>query len=168
MKNTFNVTYKNSSRVIAIFFAVVILAWLIAGCGDSDNPTGGNNPPTGETTVVSLDSVVSRSTLPAANDSLIAVNFADIDSARLSFTLESNFPGSSRIVAEFDSAVSDSVAGMSVWEIPFNQSQNESFTIGFKPDNTHRIFKIAVGHILNGPPAYTFVKLSNIKLVKIR
>lgn len=95
MKNFFNVTHKNSSKAVAIFFALMIIAALAVsffGCG-SDNPVnnGNPNPPaSGDSLLFSLDSFNLSGSGNLQIDTIF--NFADstYDSLKITFTVSSN------------------------------------------------------------------------------
>lgn len=170
MKNFFNVTYRNGSKAVAIFFILMLVIGFIAslaGCG-SDNPVGGNGNPPGEITVLSIDSVGLTSILPAIKDTVCLINLSEIDSGKITFELVSNFPSSVNIIAAITSTSTDTNSVNFIWIIPFGQTQNESFDVGFTPSSIHDRIKIRVGFTLSGPPTETNISIKNFKLVKLR
>lgn len=61
MKNFFDVTYKNSSKAVAIFFIIILIVAFVAsliGCGNDNPVNSGNNPPVNNDSLIwSIDSL---------------------------------------------------------------------------------------------------------------
>lgn len=170
MKNFFDVTYKNSSKSVAIFFAFLIIVGLIAaliGCGDDNLTNNNGNPPSNEQLIVSMDSISFRSILPGYNDTILLASLNNIDSGKITFELQSNFPTEVTITASIKSISTDTTANETIWGLQIGQNTNENFTIGFKPNKLHDRLRIATGFILHGVPVFTFVIIKNFKLFKI-
>lgn len=170
MKNLFKINPQKDSRALLIGLILLLIIGFIAnlfGCGN-DNPVNNGNQNPVETTVLSFDSVSLRSDIPLEIDSVFLINFSAIDSGKITFDMKSNFPASSNLTAAIHSLSTDTSFTDLLWSMPGGQNQNESFAVGFSSNDTHDRIKIYLRYSLNGPPIYTFISISNFKLIKIR
>jgi len=165
MQNTFNVTHKNSAKAVAIFFIIVVAIALIAGCGDSDTPTGGNPPVvSGDSLLFSLDSF-GIVTPPFTKDTSIVIsNTAKI---KIIFTAETN-ADSINGWSLFTVTAIDTILNQTVYDSTYNHTLNMNNAFDLRINNimnaTAITFRI---QCLRNAPHIFFMKLKNIKVFKI-
>lgn len=155
-------------KTFILIFSVTTALFLY-GCGN-DSVTNSNNNPPGNTElqIATLDSISLRSNIPVSVDSIIILNFAGIDSIKLTFDFESNFPVTSNLFADIIIMSNDSSQYAAIWSLPNGQNQNESFITGIVPNPTiHNKIFFKLRFTSSSVPEFTVIKLKNIKVFKI-
>lgn len=165
MKNFFDVTYKNSSKAAAIFFAFLLIVGLIAflmGCGDENVVNNGNLP----REVFKIDSFALWSNVLGDVDTNFTDIFrSDLDSFAITFTISTNNPNTLTTAQ-----ISFIDTGNALLEYTFNEEQlNESYmaklysTNGLCSKNVNIALNINNGN-LNFPK---YLKISDFKITRI-
>lgn len=142
---------KRAYTYIAIFFAIILIVSIFAGCGNDTVVNSTGTPPvSNDSLVFNIDSLGIYGTGTQDKDTTIPINNMS-DSIKLTFTIESNCDSLAFATGE-------------VGNIAFTISNNfnNSFTYNGKISSNFNGFRV---HFVSSIPKY--LRFKNIKLYKI-
>lgn len=153
---------KRFIAVLAALFAVFIIAGLFAACGNDDNVTGGNPPPSGDSLIFTLDSFAIRSSNPGAlTGSLYDTAQVNFDSLKITFEMENNLPNDSTLIGVFMYDV-----GTYFIEIP--KPHNSAYTLYWKQRNNFNLVFMLYLRFVNPDNNARYLKVKNFKIYKLK